>query len=929
MKSIKPSIKRKSYALLLLCAGLGVSLSRGGTFIVNTTADSGAGSLRQAILDADGSPGSNTITFQISGTAPFTITPLSALPSVAQPTLIDGTTQSGFAGTPVIELNGTSAGSGSPGLQLFSSAGFCAVRGLAINRFSAQGIIFIGPSNTVQTCYIGTDVTGKIARANGSFGIWVKSSGNVIGGTNAGDGNVIAGGNDTGIYSINASGNRIQGNLIGVNAPGTNALGNVNNGIVLDNSSGNQIGGTDALARNIIAGNGQSGIYLNGSGATGNVIQGNYVGVDISGNLVASNANYGIILNGAPGNILGGTAAGAGNIISGNGYSGVALIGSGATSNMLLGNFIGTDVTGKIALANKNAGVTLSAAIGNLVGGTNAGSRNVISGNSQDGVYLETNATANVIQGNYIGLSSAGTNAVPNGFNGVSFRGASTNTIGGLTVAARNVISGNANNGVGILALTDSANVISGNYIGTDFSGRLAVSNTLAGIRIQGCSNFIGSAASGGGNVISGNGTQGIWLVGTNGSVTGNWIQGNLVGVDYTGANPLGNGTLTGNAGIGITSAGRNQIGGIGTGNIISANGDAGVFLLGVGTTGNQLQGNFIGTDATGTVALGNKREGIYMQQAATNTIGGSVAGAGNVISGNTTRGIFLNPATWNVIQGNFIGTQINGSNALGNIQHNVELEAGSTNNLIGGFIPGAGNQIAFAQTAGPNAYAGVRVRVGALNNLISGNAIFGNAALGIDLGTAGVTLNDDCDGDTGANQQQNFPTLSNAYSGTITRVRGTLNTTSTKTYLLQFFASPAADSSGYGEGQVFLGQTNLTLGATCSSNFTAYLSATVPTGWVISATATDSANNTSEFSATVPVVSVPPLQIATINVLPGQLAIFWATNSGTNFILQQTFNMAPPLWTTVLNTPSLTNGFYLMSVPTTNPTCFYRLNTL
>ena len=120
------------------------------------------------------------------------------------------------------------------------------------------------------------------------------------------------------------------------------------------------------------------------------------------------------------------------------------------------------------------------------------------------------------------------------------------------------MISGNTYNGIGILLVTDVMNTVFGNYIGTDVTGTQAVSNTLAGVRVQGCSNLIGGVAAGSGNVISGNGQQGIYLVGTNGNVAGNVVQGNFIGLDATGLNGLGNG----NAGIGISSAANNQIGG-------------------------------------------------------------------------------------------------------------------------------------------------------------------------------------------------------------------------------------------------------------------------------------------------------------------------------------------------------------------------------
>jgi hypothetical protein len=295
------------------------------------------------------------------------------------------------------------------------------------------------------------------------------------------------------------------------------------------------------------------------------------------------------------------------------------------------------------------------------------------------------------------------------------------------------------------------------------------------------------------------------------------------------------------------------------------------------------------------------------------------------LISGNNTRGIFLyTGSSWNVIQGNYIGTKADGSNALGNTFHNIELEANATNNTIGGPTVGQGNRIAFASTI----YAGVRVRDGSLNNLINGNSIFNNGALGIDLSTFGVNANSDCNGNSaGANRLQNYPVLSNAYSGTVTAlVRGTLNTVPGKTYLLQFFSGPTGDSSGNGEGQVFLGQTNLTLGAACSSNFTAFLPASVPAGWVVTATATDPANNTSEFSCWVAAVQIPPLQFLTTNSNNGQFSISW-TNLGDSFVLQQTHDLFPPAqWTTVTNNPYLTNGFFVVNVTSTNGNTFYRL---
>jgi parallel beta-helix repeat protein len=919
--SLNQDWRGRFFSVILLC-GFAVA-GQGATYTVTTTADNGNGSFRQAILNANANSGTNSIIFQISGTPPFTIMLASVLPSITAPVVIDATTQLGFAGKPVIGLNGASTGANA-GLRFV--AGSSTLRGMAMNHFPAQNIELDSASNSIQGNFIGTDVTGTLALGSGSLsdGIDVKSSGNLIGGTNSGDGNVISGGNNSGIYIANANDNTVQGNLIGVAASGTTSLGNLNNGIVIyGSSSGNVIGGPTAAARNIISGNGASGIFLNSSTAAGNLIQGNFIGTDISGsNALANVAGDGVTLNGAAGNTV------SSNLISGNGLAGVSIGGAGATGNVVNGNFIGTDVNGKTSLGNHYQGVNIFGTSGNQIGGTNAGAGNVISGNVQDGILLTESATGNLIQGNLIGLSASGTNALHNGDNGITFSNASSNLVGGTVIGAQNVISGNFYNGIAILTVTDTLNTICGNYIGTDVTGTKAIANTLAGVRIQGCSNMVGGVTAGSGNVISGNGQIGIWLVGSNGSVAGNLVQGNLIGLDTSGINGLANGT----AGIGISGAAGNQIGGTTSGarNVISANEGWGIFLITNGASGNQVQGNFIGTDVSGTLARGNLYDGIYLQQAGTNLIGGSVTGAGNLISANSNRGIWLTNSSWNMIQGNFIGTQADGTNALGNVWHGIDIDVNSTNNTIGGAAVGAGNRIAFAQSG----YAGVRVRTGALNNLISGNSIFSNGALGIDLsppdGSANSGVNPIMDCESGiaanaANAGQNFPTLSNVYDGgTITLIRGTMDGKTGKTYALQFFASPVGDSSDYGEGQVFLGQTNVTLGSLCSSNLAIYLPVSVPTGWVMTATATDTANNTSEFSDWVSILPVPSPKMAVTG--HNQISISW-TNNGGSFALQQTRSLTAPIqWTIVTNVPALINNFLVTTLASTNASVFYRL---
>jgi len=911
--------------LLLLLAGL-VQSAWSSTILVTNTADSGPGSFRQALVTASTNPLPNTIAFHISGTPPFTITPGSALPPITAPVVIDATTQPGFTNKPVIELDGASTSGNTVGLIF--SVGASTLRGLAINRFKVPAIELDSPSNVIQGNFIGTDVTGAIQHDNGIPAIFVKSAANLIGGTNSGDGNLISAGtngaNSAGIAIVSTSNNIVQGNLIGVNAAGTRAFNSTNFGIIIYNSSANLIGGPLAAARNLISGNGLSGISLSGSAATGNVIQGNYIGTDISGSNVVGNIyGDGVTVASAPGNLI------SSNLISGNKFAGISI--QDASRNQVLGNFIGTDVHGNVALTNHNAGVLISGGSGNQIGGTNAGSGNVISGNALGGIYLTGGTGTNLIQGNLVGLTAAGNGALGNFQDGIEISGGIGNIIGGTVAGARNVISGNYSNGVDIVLVTDQSNLVQGNYIGTDVTGRSAVSNHLSGIFLEGCSNLIGGTLTGAGNVISGNSQQGIWLVGSNGNATANVIQGNFIGLNAAGTAALGNA-----AGVGISAASANQVGGTatGAGNVISGNNGWGIFLYGntaSGSTvsGNTIQGNFIGTNPTGAVGLGNVA-GMELALASTNQIGGSTTGAGNVISGNNLQGIYLTNAAWNVIQGNLIGTKADGTNSLANQEHNIELQAGAANNVIGGAAAGAGNHLAYAQTV----YCGVRVRTGATNDLISGNAIFSNGGLGIDLsptdgGTAAgfnpiVTCESGVAADA-ANAGQNFPTLSNVYSGTATLVSGNLNSASGKSYTLQFFASPAGDKSGYGQGQVYLGQTNLTLGSSsCSSNFTICLPVSVPAGWAVAATATNPKNNTSEFSACVPIIPFPAVRLS----LPSakQLAIAW-TNNGGNFTLQQTTNLTPPVtWTNVPTLPVLTNNFMVTTLGLTNHCVFYRL---
>jgi hypothetical protein len=369
--------------------------------VVTNTDDSGPGSLRQAILDANAAPDTTTIGFNIPGPGVHTITPVTALPAVTAPAVIDGTTQPGFTVSPLIELNGASAPPGAIGLTL--SATGCTVKGLVINRFNADGIV-LGDANVIQGNYIGTNAAGNLASPNTGNGIVVSGQDNRVGGLTSSQRNIISGNGQNGVFLIglSTSGTIVRGNYIGTNASGTAALGNSGDGVFISGAFGCLIGGTTAEARNVISGNNTDGVGIDGSGATGNLVQGNFIGTDNSGMVGLGNNRFGVLINfSATNNTVGGTTAGARNIISGNVSTGLVL-GNSSNSNSVQNNFIGTDLSGTAGLHNLS-GVSIGATCsGNTIGG-GVGAGNKIAFNSFEGIALTSTAgTGNAIFANSI-----------------------------------------------------------------------------------------------------------------------------------------------------------------------------------------------------------------------------------------------------------------------------------------------------------------------------------------------------------------------------------------------------------------------------------------------------------------------------------------------------------------------------------------------
>ncbi len=504
----------------------------GTAILVNSTADSGSGSLRDSIDRANTDAGSDLILFHLTGGGPYTIQPLTALPAITETVVIDGTFAEGYAGTPIVELRGDMVGSNPIGLEISGSgADGTVIRGLVINHFNSGFGIYIGGASgvTIAGNYIGTDVTGTVAQGNTGIGLLLDSgaSNNTIGGTTAEARNIISG-NDYGLDLLGAgtTGNTVIGNYIGTDITGTVALGNSSGGILIANgATDNTIGGTTAAERNIISGNNTNGVKITDAGTDGNIVAGNYIGTDFTGLLTLGNTADGILLeNGASNNTIGGNGVGAGNLISGNGTSGI-LLGDGtpagaADHNTIQGNIIGTDINGTHALANAANGIVLYEASNNTL------DANIVSGNQGDGIYVTGSSTDNTITANRVGTNLSGTASIANTGAGIYLTGSSSGTQigtdgdGNGDAAEGNLISGNTLDGIVMDGSTVTGTMIAGNRIGTTFSGIAGLANGAAGIRLwNGAGNArIGTNGDGlsddlESNLISGNAGSGIYAV--------------------------------------------------------------------------------------------------------------------------------------------------------------------------------------------------------------------------------------------------------------------------------------------------------------------------------------------------------------------------------------------------------------------------------
>jgi CSLREA domain-containing protein len=455
------------------------------TFTVNSAADTSDGActtsaggctLREAIIAANNNAGADTIQFAI-GAAPVINVGSTGLGALPQitETII---INGNTGGASFVQLNGAGAGAGAHGLYI--TGGGSIVSKLIINRFSGIGIRFeTGGSNLVANCLIGTNIA---------------------------------------------------------DAPG---IGNAT-GILIINSANNTIGGGDNFSQvNVISGNNVDGLRIDGASSTGNIVQGNYIGVTGNGQADLGNTLNGVVIINANANIIGSSEDhfGDGNIISGNNQNGVAITGN-SSDNALGNNIIGFNSTFTAPVPNGNDGVfILNGAKNNLIGYADHRHSNFISGNAFDGVRIDgATTTGNEVYGNQIGTTSSNP-AFGNGFNGVVISNAPNNFIGAGLAGDNlrgNRIIGNGKNGIGITGASATGNKIQGNSVGTSESA--PAGNGQHGLFITGSAsnNLIGGTGFVEGNDFKNNVGDGIYAdSGTGNQFIGNqYVQNGGLGID-------------------------------------------------------------------------------------------------------------------------------------------------------------------------------------------------------------------------------------------------------------------------------------------------------------------------------------------------------------------------------------------------------------
>ena len=502
---------------------------------VTNTNDSGDGSLRRAINDAKKDPGLDAIFFKIPGPGLHVIQPLTDLPNVHDH--IAGDSQPGYAGTPLIELDGSNDADSFPaGLAVERGT----IAGLDIVNFE-DGIRVLGPATVIDNV-IGADPSGTQAMANSRDGVLAFGDGMAIG--TAGHGNLISGNGFVGIEFDDATNATIAGNLVGTAGSGSQALPNAGGGILIWCDSHDDVVGGAGGARNVISGNADTGVSVLGSDCgqpARTTLEGNFIGTDAGGTFAVPNTKEGVFVADASATHIG-TWPSTGNVIAGNLDSGIEIGAqnpgtSGATVDS---NLIGVNASGGEVVPNGGPGVLVvhadSVRIGQRVTQDHQGDPNVISGNEGAGLLIWDSSSTNVF-GNLVGVGSNGTIPAGNQLSGVWVRGGSDVHVGGGIAGQGNVISTNAGDGV-VVQGDDAAGIpanrvsIQANWIGTDTTGGVSLANGGSGISIlpnadgTRIGNVVGTE---GPNIIEDNSRDGVTV---NGSV-GVRIRGNRISDNF------------------------------------------------------------------------------------------------------------------------------------------------------------------------------------------------------------------------------------------------------------------------------------------------------------------------------------------------------------------------------------------------------------
>ncbi len=515
-----------SLAAMCLVVGLGSSaqpaMARPSqtTFLVTNAGDSGPGSLRRALVDANTAALTDrvTISFDIPGCGgPCRIHVVEALPEISRgDLLLDGYSQPGAApgldlqgGTILIELVGPGP-AGPDGLRITGPD--VEVRGLAVHGFGGNGVVVTGDGArrvVVAGNYLGLDSTGAVSIGNGRAGIAISGGARQVrvGGPVTAEGNVISGNVGEGVAVLGDGTGEIEviGNFIGTDVGGFAAQANVGSGVLVAEGASGESSGLSGgefgilVQDNLISGNQADGVRVDGASTSAVRVVSNLIGRDSLNNIALSNGGDGVhVMNGAHDILITTSEDGQPNVIAGNFGHGVQL--ERANNITIRGAFIGTGRGGQTVMPNGGSGVRVAHSAGVTIGGSEA-EGNLISGNATHGVYLSGDQTMNaIISGNRIGTNLDGNESLPNGGDGVRIAGGARNNLvgaalgepaGGFDPPEGNLISGNVGDGVVVLDAGSTDNLIIGNRIGTTQDGAAALGNEKAGLRVAGGASFV------------------------------------------------------------------------------------------------------------------------------------------------------------------------------------------------------------------------------------------------------------------------------------------------------------------------------------------------------------------------------------------------------------------------------------------------------